>query len=264
MTIQSFYNLADGNGADNMGDSVTCPNCGHSGSRGDFGIDGAGLDKSPEALRTPAPNDNQGASGNRPQSVRGASSGNMGLANEPAGTLDFASRRAVSGILDVIIGRGPDGRASVRHRAGGQEIGTIGKNETGAWQAMMDGQPLSPHGHQRPALLELLGSWNKTSLTSQHPAGPAAPLQPRPVQTPLMERMGIPAIAAQLATPTVGTSDGPRVTTAAGSSDPDDGKSSGLTPKGMAIKKKLMAKGWPDAKADMFAKRAQSFGGGGK
>jgi hypothetical protein len=33
-----------------------------------------------------------------------------------------------------------------------------------------------------------------------------------------------------------------------------------LSPKGLAIRKKLKAKGWEHGKAHMFAKRAQSFG----
>lgn len=74
-----------------------------------------------------------------------------------------------------------------------------------------------------------------------------------------MEQYGIPAIRA-LATPTTGSSDGPRTTSAAGD---DSSGPSGLSAKGQQIYKKLKAKGFPDARAMAFAKRAQSFGGGG-
>lgn len=76
-----------------------------------------------------------------------------------------------------------------------------------------------------------------------------------------MQAYGIPAIRA-LATPTVGASDGPR-TTSSDSSDGDSDGPSGLSPKGMQIYKKLKARGFPDARAMAFAKRAQTFGGGG-
>ena len=80
-----------------------------------------------------------------------------------------------------------------------------------------------------------------------------------------MEQFGVPAINA-LATPTRSASDGPRATSSDGndSENDNDTDDNELTPKGLAIRKKLKAKGWAHDKAHMFAKRAQSFGGGGK
>jgi hypothetical protein len=79
-----------------------------------------------------------------------------------------------------------------------------------------------------------------------------------------MAQYGIPAVRT-FATETTSSSSGGRMTSAAGDSDSssgsDDSGPSGLTPKGVQIYKKLKAKGFPDARALAFAKRAQSFGG---
>ena len=172
-----------------------------------------------------------------------------------------ASRYPVTSPADILVSRSATGGASIRHRRGGALIGEI-TNEDG-WRAVYGGKPSArPHTHQRGALGELLGLWNSGTTTPGHPG---AELQPAPVQTPLMAQYQIPAIRA-LATPARSASDGARVTMANGDTEPDadDDSSSGngLTPKGQAIKKKLVAKGWDEAKAEMFAKRAQSFGGG--
>ena len=157
---------------------------------------------------------------------------------------------------DLLIGRGEGGVAIIRHRMGGAEIGTI-RREGRGWRASVGGKDLSPRNHQRTALADVIGTHNAGAATPEHrPATSAgSALQPPAQQTPLMAQYGIPAVRA-LATPTTGTDDGPRVT----GNDPDDGKSSGLTPKGVMIKKKLLAKGWPDARADQFARRAQNMG----
>jgi hypothetical protein len=180
------------------------------------------------------------------------------------GAVEMAVRYPVTSPNDVLIARSATGGAAVRHRRGGGTIGEI-RYEDG-WRAVYGGKPsVQPHTHQRGALAELLGLWNSNTTTLQHPG--SQPLQPPAVQTPLMQQYQVPAIRA-LATPATSASSGPRVTMANGSSDSnddddkDDGSDdSGLTPKGQGIKKKLLAKGWTDAKATMFAKRAQSFGG---
>jgi hypothetical protein len=186
----------------------------------------------------------------------GSSHSNTGPAMEFA--MPTARRLPVSSPSDLIVSRDPQGGAKIRHRNGGMEIATLRSTERG-WIATLDGRELAPHTHQRGALAEAIGTWNRGSGTPQHrPAAAGEPLQPAPRQTPLMEAYGIPAVRA-LATPMNGSSDGPRTTTAdsPGSSDGP----SGLTAKGMQIYKKLKAKGFPDARAISFAKRAQSFGG---
>jgi hypothetical protein len=169
------------------------------------------------------------------------------------------TRYPVTSPNDVLVSRSATGGASIRHRRGGTLIGEI-MNQDG-WRAVYGGKPSTrPHSHQRGALAELLGLWNRGTTTLQHQG---EPLQPPPEQTPLMQQLGVPAVRA-LATPARSVSDGGRVTMANGDDDKNgdgDGSDDGLTPKGLAIKKKLMAKGWPEAKATMFAKRAQSFGG---
>jgi hypothetical protein len=237
-----------------QGNIGTCPNCGYSGR-----MEGG----SAEALRTPAPSTGYVRNG-APLTVRGAGSGvGPGLANEDGG-IELArpggmrTRYPVSSPQDILVTREPGGSAVIRHRRGGGEIGKIMRSELG-WQGEISGRQLKPHAQSGQALNELLSTWNAGTTTMDHAGSFQNPVQPQPTQTALMEQMGIPAI--RLATPSTSTSDGPRVTSSSSSDDPDDGKSSGLTPKGKAIKQKLLAKGWPDAKADAFARRAQSFGG---
>lgn len=181
-----------------------------------------------------------------------------------SGSVELAGTRyPVTSPNDILVSRSATGGASIRHRRGGAPIGEI-RNDDG-WRAVYGGKISdNPHTHQRGALAELLGIYNKGTTTFRH-AGDGQQLQPPPQQTPLMAEFEIPAIRA-LATPARTASDGPRVTMANGSDSSDDdsddsGSSDGLSPKGAAIKKKLMAKGWDEAKATMFAKRAQSFGG---
>jgi hypothetical protein len=174
--------------------------------------------------------------------------------------LEFAMtlpRLPVSSPYDLLITRADDGSAIVRHRRGGYEIGRIKHGDDGAWLAAVDGQDLTPHTRQRGALLELIGTHNRGSGTPYHrPQQPQVqrgePLQPPPVQTELMQAFGVPAIRA-LATPTVGSSDGPRTT------DSDDVP--GLGPRGKTIYKKLKGRGFPHERAHAFAKRAQNRAG---
>jgi len=113
--------------------------------------------------------------------------GNYGsMANTGGRALALSQRLAVTTPWDVVIGRGEDGSAQVRHRRGGMAIGSIKRTETGGWAAVPDGgKPLSERTHQRAALIELLGTWNRGAVTPERPAVPYA--QP-PQQTPLMEK----------------------------------------------------------------------------
>lgn len=162
---------------------------------------------------------------------------------------------------DLVISRAADGRSAViRHRAGGQEIGTI-RREGRSWLASVDGKDLQPRNHQRTALADVVGTHNRGALTEYHrPSSAGGPLQPAPQQTPLMAAYGIPAVSA-LATPTTGMSDGPRMTSNDSDND-NDGGPGGLSAKGKQIYAKLKKRGFPDARAMAFAKRAQNFGSG--
>jgi hypothetical protein len=167
----------------------------------------------------------------------------------------------VTSPYDLVISRDPeDGSAVVRHRRGGGEIGRIRHGDDGGWRASRAGQDYQPHARQRGALLELIGVHNRGALTPQH--RPTAdrvvrgePLQPPPAQSDLMRRLGIPAIRA-LATPSNGSGDGPRTTSGANG---DSGNSNGLGAKGEAIRKKLIARGFPPDRALAFAKRAENM-----
>ena len=174
--------------------------------------------------------------------------------------LEFAMELpAISSPYDVMIVRAEDGSGAViRHRRGGGEIGSIRRTDAG-WVASRAGRDLGPHTRQRGALLELIGTHNRDAGTPFHrPAArqPSPPLQSRPVQTPLMQRYGIPAIST-LATPARGASDGGRVT----GREPDSDDLKMLSPKGKGIYKKLRSRGFPHARAHNFARRAQNRGG---
>jgi hypothetical protein len=171
--------------------------------------------------------------------------------------LEFSMRKLpVASPSDLVVVRGPGGTAMIRHRNGGTEIGTIARGEHG-WVATIDGRELAPRNHQRTSLADLIGNWNRSVGTPQHrPQAAGEPLQPAPRQTQLMAQLGIPAqpSAVGLATQAAGASDGPRTTDS-------DSSGNGLSAKGQAIYKKLKARGFPDARAMAFAKRAQNFGG---
>jgi hypothetical protein len=239
---------------DDQGLTLTCPECGHVAPSGDFGASGASLQTHPGALRTPQPSTASARSG-APLTVRGGKAAHA-LAGDTrnaislaAGTLT-ARRHAIGGPADVLVARAQDGSAILRHRHGGTTIASLRKTDAGKWVATVNGTDLAPRDHQRTALMEAVGTYNKAVTGAMQRA--EAPLQPPPQQTELMAEYGIPAIRA-LATPTAGAGDGPRMTTAGG----DVTDADGLTAKGKAIKKKLMAKGFPEARAITFAKMSQ-------
>lgn len=233
------------------GDAFACPNCGYSGSPDDFKSndgdydndsarkDGNGI--TPGALRTPAPS-TSGARSGVPLSVRGASSGNLGLANRGQRSIGLARRMPVQHAQDLLISRREDGTALVRHRRGGNDVGELRRNADGTWTPVVNGQPGGSHRQQRAALIEMFGSYNRDAAS--------APLQPAPVQTPLMEQFGVPAIR-------LATSDDDADDNDSASSDTTS-SGNGLTPRGQGIYKKLCAKGVKPAVAMAMAKRAQN------
>jgi hypothetical protein len=185
------------------------------------------------------------------------------LSNRGGRAIELA-RTPVATPSDIIVSRSSNGTAMIRHRRGGGDIGEVLKTDGGQWTSRIGGRQLAPHVHQRAALMELLSVHNRGSLTANH-LPDSEPLQPAPQQTPLMERFGIPAIAAQLATPTNGSSDGGRMTSAGGSdsdSDDDTGGPAGLSPRGVAIYKKLTGRGMKPAQALAMARNSQNMGSG--
>jgi len=251
----------DGDDDDDDSSSLTCPSCGHTGSASAFGLNGASLDKSPSVLRTPQPSTasvRDGAAINvRPGKAAHSLAGTRSAVELASGTLT-ARRHPIQGPMDVLVARANDGTAVLRHRHGGATIAKLTKTDSGKWVANVNGQDLAPRDHQRTALMEAVGTWNKAVTGSLKRAD--APLQPPPAQTELMREYGIPAIRA-LATPTTSSGGGPRVTMAAGApadgSDDDGTDDDGLTARGQKIKAKLLAKGFPMARAITFAKMSQ-------
>jgi hypothetical protein len=179
------------------------------------------------------------------------------------------ARVKVTSPYDIHVSRGPAGQAIIVHRRAGQKIGELVKLADGKYAGKIGETVLTPHTQQRAALFEMIGTHNKNA--GQLPSE----VQPPAVQTPLMAQYGVPAVQAyangvqagiSLATATAAnsSSDGPRSTSASSDSDGDAGSGpAGLTPKGVGIYKKLLAKGFPAARALLFARRSQSFGGGG-
>jgi hypothetical protein len=241
---------------DEQGKTLVCPECGHVAPAGDFGASGTSLQTKPGDLRTPQPSTASVRSG-AATTVRGGSAAHA-LASDTRTALELAAgtltarRHPIQGPADVLVARAADGTAVLRHRHGGAEIAHLRKTDAGKWVATVNGTDLAPRDHQRTALMEAVGTWNGAVRSAVQRA--EAPLQPPPQQTELMAEYGIPAIRA-LATPATGAGAGPRITMAAG----DDGGTDddGLTPRGQAIKKKLMAKGFPEARAVAFAKMSQ-------
>lgn len=258
---------------DEQGLTLTCPECDYSGPANMFGADGASLQRQPGDLRTPAPSTGAARDG-AAVTVRGGNAAHA-LAN-PGGGISLsgtltARRHPVQGPMDVLVARGADGTAVLRHRHGGTEIAHLRKTDGGKWVASVNGTDLAPRDHQRTALMEAVGTYNKAVGSAVRPQ--SAPLQPPPQQTELMAEYGIPAVRA-LATPATGAGSGPRITMASGgrydpdSDGDDDASPSGdtdkdyagsLSPKGQAIYKKLIAKGFPPARALVFAKRAAAM-----
>jgi hypothetical protein len=152
--------------------------------------------------------------------------------------------------MDVLVKRGTDGTAVLRHRQGGATIASLRRTDEGKWVASVNGRDLEPRDHQRTALMEAVGQWNSAVRGGVRPQ--PGPLQPEPQQSPLMAEYGIPAVrSAAFAAPTAGASDGPQTTSGDGTDE------NGLTPKGQGIYKKLLAKGFPAARALAFAKNSQ-------
>jgi hypothetical protein len=244
---------------DDQGKTLVCPECNYSGPANRFGASGASLQSAPGDLRTPAP----GTGGVRkgvPLTVKGGAA--HALANGTRGAVELATgtvRRPIHGPMDVLVKRDQDGTALLRHRHGGAEIARLRRTDGGKWVASVNGKDLEPRDHQRTALMEAVGTWNSAVTGAVRPQ--AAPLQPEPQQTPLMAEYGIPAMrSAAFATPTAGASDGPKVTTASAGSGDGGTDENGLTPKGQSIYKKLLAKGFPAARALAFAKNSEKFG----
>lgn len=239
---------------DDQGKTLTCPECSYSGPANRFGASGASQETSSSDLRTPAPG-TDGVRKGVPLTVK--SNASHALANGTRGAVELATgtlRRPVQGPMDVLPVRQPDGSALLRHRNGGATIASLRKTPEGKWVATVNGRDLPPRDHQRTALMEAVGTYNGAVKAAVRPQ--EAPLQPPPQQTELMAEYGIPAMrSAAFATPTAGASDGPRMTTA--STDDSGTDENGLTPKGQAIYKKLMAKGFPAARALAFAKNSQ-------
>jgi len=278
LPASAFADLSNAYGLAADDSTMTCPACGHKGTAGEFGPRSpSGTSDGPSgSLRTPSPSTGGVRSG-VPLTVRGGSA--RALANSTRDALELAAgtrtaRPAVSGPYDVGVKRG----GVLYHRRGGNEIGQVRKNDDGTWTAVVAGKPLAAHQHQRAALMEAVGTYN--AAVHAGTARRDAPLQPPPQQTELMAEYGIPAMRSAAfanTTPVTSSGAGPRMTTAASSSgkfdpdkDGDDDSSAsgdtdkdaagGLSPKALAIYKKLKAKGFPTARALAFAKNSEKFG----
>jgi hypothetical protein len=108
---------------DEQGQTLTCPECGHVAPAGDFGASGTSLQTQPEDLRTPAPSTAAVRDG-VPLTVKSGAAHALagGSARQAlelaAGTLT-ARRHPIQGPTDVMVARGEDGTAVLRHRHGG-------------------------------------------------------------------------------------------------------------------------------------------------
>jgi hypothetical protein len=247
---------------DSQGQALKCPQCGYSG---------------PAARFSPSGDDDQAAPAGpaKPAAATAMANGTREALELATGTVRYPVRQAEDVRVDL---RQQPGTAILRHRNGGAEIGRLRKNEEGKWVATVGGKDLQPRERQRAALMEAVGTYNG-ALTSAARRQQDAPLQPPPQQTELMAEYGIPAMrSAAFATPTTSSGAGPRVTTAGGkgeakfdpdndgdddaspSGDTDKDAAGGLSPKARAIYKKLLAKGFPAARALAFAKNSEKFG----
>jgi hypothetical protein len=267
---QSHANTAAGvdlavRAPDSQGFMLTCPECSYSGPANRFGANGAALQAQPGLLRTPTGKGTASA-GMQPGQIGVRATGHVAgaLANENGTAIGLATgtltarRHAIRGPMDVLVARNGDGTATLKHRNGGADIAGIRKTPEGKWVATVNGTDLQPRDHQRMSIMEAVGAWNGAITSAVRPR--EAPLQGPPQQTDLMREYGIPAIRA-LATPVTGAGDGPRVTTASGSSDDGGGGASGLGPRGQAIYRKLIKRGFTPARALAFAQNAGKFGG---
>lgn len=280
--VLDFADGAGNEGNAHNEESHTCPRCGHvfyeTGGyssqdamppQGKGTASGTNLQAMDANLRTPA--NAATRDGFNPASaglnVRGAPSGSYAshAHSNGAGRGIELARRQVTSASDIVVSRGEGGQAIIRHRRGGDEIGTIARLASGQWGGQIaGGTELTPHTHQRGALQELIGTWNKGQVS---PFRPAMPIQQAPVTPPLMAQLGVSNV--RLATPATGAQSGPRVTGFASDGDGDsdsgsDGGSgpAGLTPKGVTIYKKLIAKGLPPARALAFARNSEKASSG--
>lgn len=208
----------------------------------DFAGGGVGGTQMQSTGATPQPNNFKGATGVRPQTVRGGSGGSgavKGFANDG---IELARRLPVRTGDDVIVSRVPGGGVVIRHRAGGQEIGQLKYNGDGTVSAVLDGKTLQPHRMERSAIQEMLSTYNTTTTTAERPA---MPLQQPPVQPELFSQLGVANIRAF-------ASDGDADDTSGG------GSGGGLSPRGQGIYKKLIAKKVSPKVAMAMAKRAEN------
>lgn len=266
---------------DMQGEMLTCPECNYSAPAGHFGASGTPVQAKPALLRTPAPGTGMVRRG-AAVTVRGGGHVAGALANPPGGITLAAgtlTRRPISGPQDVLVARGEDGTAVLRHRHGGAQIASLRKTGDGRWIANVNGTDLQPRDMQRTALMEAVGTWNRAiggAVRAQE-----APLRPEPEQTSLMAEYGIPAMrAATFATPVTSSYGGARVTAMGGrgaasrfdpdkdgdddaspSGDTDRDYAGGLGPKGRAAYQKLRRRGMPAPRALALAKRVDSMAG---
>lgn len=225
------------------GGQMKCPSCGYASDSADFSVSGGASgtsDAASSSLQTRPGNTGQVRDG-VPLTVRGASSGNVGLANSYGRSIGLARRFPVQQQTDMLVSRGEDGLSVIRHRMGGTEVGKLRRNEDGTWTPVVDGKDLSPYNHQRSAIVAMLGTYNRS--VAQTPM-----LQPPAQQTELMQQFGVPAIRL--------AADDPDDNDAA--SADTSSSSGGLTPRGQGIYKKLIAKGMSPKVAMAMAKRAQN------
>jgi hypothetical protein len=240
------------NDVDDMPDmgKLQCPNCGYRSDNADFQVSGGTSDTddpaAPSALQTPARGgyaSRTGAAGSVP-TVRAQGAG---LANRGQRAIMLSSngrpRVPVRDQNDLLVSRGQGGTAVIRHRVGAEYIGEVGRGDDGAYLSLIDGTQLSPHNHQGAALQELIGAWNRTALDPTRPAAPLKAQAPRPDPLARLAASGIQAFA---------TADDGDDDSGGGGTD-----SSGLSPRGQSIFKKLKAMGMSDAQAMAMAKRAQ-------
>ena len=251
------------------GKTLTCPGCGYSGPASRFSASSADGDSGPAVLRTPAPSTG-GVREGAPLTVRGGGAHALSNTREALELAAGVRRVPVAGPHDVGFRRAD---SMLYHRRSGADIARMRRNEDGTWTAVVAGRELQPHVQQRAALLEAVGTYN--AAVNAGTRRQEAPLQPPPQQTELMAEYGIPAMrSAAFATPTAGASDGPRMTTAGGkgktydpdndgdndasvSGDTDKDGPGGLSPKGQAIYKRLIAKGFTPARALAFARNSE-------
>jgi hypothetical protein len=216
---------------------LQCPNCGYRSDDGDFQVDKSGTADAndpakPSALMTPADGTPKKA-GFSPQQVTV-----KGMASSRGG-IELARRAPVTSLGDMLVSRTAGGPAVIRHRQGGAQIAEMRHNDDGTWQSVVDGKALTPHTRQQAALMEALGTWNRSA---------AMPLQQPPAQPAALAALGVTNVRAFASDDSDDDDD-----------DPDGGSDdNGLTPRGQQIHMKLKKKGVAPKVALAMAKRAQT------